>query len=85
MLFRSRVKRTWYPMHIAIYKDGKMVRDISVESLRVNPSFPKGLLDSKRLEIKYLQSMTEKSDEFVDKDFSEIEDTINEFRKRIEE
>jgi len=79
-----QVNRTWYPMHVAIYKDGGMVREIRVEALRVNPSFPKGLLDAENLEIKYLQLMPKKSDTSVDGELSEIEKTINEFRKRIE-
>jgi hypothetical protein len=79
-----QVNRTWYPMHVAIYKGGAMVREIRVEALRVNPSFPKGLLDAENLEIKYLQSMPENSDTSVDGELSEIEKTINEFRKRIE-
>ena len=80
-----QVKRTWYPMHVAIYKGGGMVREIKVEALRVDPSFPKGLLDAESLEIKYLQSMPKQSDTSVDGELSEIEKTINEFRKRIEE
>ena len=36
-----RVDHVWYPMHVAIYKGGGMMRDIRVESLRVNPSFSK--------------------------------------------
>ena len=79
-----QVNRTWYPMHVAIYKGGGMVREIRVEALRVNPSFPKGLLDAENLEIKYLQSMPKESDTSVDGELSEIEKTINEFRKRIE-
>ena len=80
-----QVNRTWYPMHVAIYKDGGMVREIRVETLRVNPSFPKKLLDAESLENKYFQPVAEKSDTSVEGELSEIEKTINEFRKRIEE
>ena len=80
-----QVNQTWYPMHIGMYKDGGMVREIRAETLRVNPSFPKELLDAERLEINYLQSMPEKSDTSVQGELSEIEKTINDFRKRIEE
>jgi len=80
-----QVNHTWYPMYVAIYKGGGIVREIRVEALRVNPSFPKGLLDAERLKIKYLQSIPERSDTSVDRELSEIEKTINEFRKRIEE
>ena len=80
-----QVKRTWYPMHVAIYKGGGMVREIRVEALRVDPSFPIGLLDVESLQVKYLQSMPKLLDTSVDGELSEIEKTINEFRKRIEE
>lgn len=80
-----QVNRTWYPMRVAIYKDGGLVREIKVETLRVNPSFPKKLLDAERLEIEYFQSMPERSEPSVEGELSEIEKTINEFRKRIEE
>ena len=80
-----QVKNTWYPMHIAIYKDGGMVREIKVETMRVNPSFPKGMLDVEGQKLKYFQSMPERSDTSVEGELSEIEKTINEFRKRIEE
>jgi len=80
-----QVNKTWYPMHVAIYKGGGIVREIRVETLRVNLSFPKSLLDAERLKIKYFQSIPETSDTSVDGELSEIEETINEFRKRIEE
>jgi outer membrane lipoprotein-sorting protein len=80
-----QVNNTWYPMHVAIYKKGKIAREIRVEALRVNPSFPKGMLDVESLKIKYFQSMPERSDTSVEGELSEIEKTINEFRKRIEE
>ncbi len=80
-----QVNNTWYPMHVAIYKDGGMVREIIVETIRVNPSFPKEMLDTEHLKIKYFQSMPERRDTSVEGELSEIEKTINEFRKRIEE
>ena len=80
-----QVKKTWYPMHVAIYKDGGVVREIRVEALRVNPSFSKELLDAESLEIKYIQSLSDEPNTSVEGELSEIERTIDEFRKRIEE
>jgi outer membrane lipoprotein-sorting protein len=80
-----QVKHTWYPMHVAIYKGGGMVREIRVQAVRVGPSFPKGLMDVESLQMKYLQSMPKQLDPSVDGELNEIEKTINEFRKRIEE
>ena len=80
-----QVNNTWYPMQVVIYKDGNMVREVKVETMRVNPSFPKGMLDVERLKIKYFQTIPERPDTSVEGELSEIEKTINEFRKRIEE
>ena len=80
-----RVSNTWYPMHVAIYKDGGIMREIKVASMRVNPSFPKGMLDAEGMKMKYFQSMPERADTSVEGELSEIEKTIDEFRKRIEE
>lgn len=80
-----RVNRAWYPMQVGIYKDEVLVQKISVAEIRVNPAFPKDMLDVEQLEIKYLQSTMDKSATSVDGELNEIEKTINEFRKRIEE
>jgi hypothetical protein len=80
-----QVNNTWYPMVVVIYQDGRMVRHIMVETMRVNPSFPKGMLDVEGLKIKYFQTIPDNSDTSVEGELSEIEKTINEFRKRIEE
>jgi hypothetical protein len=62
-----------------------MAREIRVEALRVNPSFPKELLDAERLEGESFRSIPESPDTSVEGELNEIEKTINEFRKRIEE
>ena len=80
-----QVNKTWYPMIIGIYNGGALEREIHVQTLRVNPSFPQRLFDTQLMEIQYLQSAAESSDQSVDGELSEIEKTINEFRKRIEE
>ena len=80
-----RVNQTWYPMIISIYNSGSLEREIQVTALRVNSSFPKRLFDTQLMEVQYLQSVAETADQSVDGELSEIEKTINEFRKRIEE
>ncbi len=80
-----RVNQTWYPMIIGIYKGGALEREIYVKALRINSSFPRRLFDTQLMEVQYLQSLAESPDQSVDGELSEIEKTINEFRKRIEE
>jgi len=80
-----QVNKTWYPMIIGIYNGGALEREIRVQALRVNSSFPKRLFDTELMEVQYLQSLVESPDQSVDGELSEIEKTINEFRKRIEE
>ena len=72
-------------MIIGIYNGGNLEREIHVQALRVNSSFPQRLFDTQLLEIQYYQSELESQDHSVDGELSEIEKTINEFRKRIEE
>jgi hypothetical protein len=43
------------------------------------------MLDVEGLKIKYFQTIPDNSDTSVEGELSEIEKTINEFRKRIEE
>jgi hypothetical protein len=72
-------------MQVDIYKDKVLVKKISVAGIRVNPSFPADMLDVGQMEIKYLQSTMDSATPSVDGELNEIEKTINEFRKRIEE
>ena len=80
-----QVNKTWYPMIIGIYNGGALEREIHVKALRVNSSFPERLFDTQLMEVQYLQSEVNSPDQSVDGELSEIEETINEFRKRIEE
>jgi len=80
-----QINKIWYPMIIGIYNDGTLEREIRVQALRVNSSFPKRLFDTQLMEVQYLQSVADSPDQSVDGELSEIEKTINEFRKRIEE
>lgn len=80
-----QINKTWYPMITGIYKGGALEREIRVQTLRVNSSFPKRLFDTELMEFQYLQSLVESPDQSVDGELSEIEKTINDFRKRIEE
>jgi outer membrane lipoprotein-sorting protein len=80
-----QVNKTWYPMVIGVYNNGALEREIHVKALRVNSSFPQRLFDTQLMEVQYLQSVAESPDQSVDGELSEIEKTINEFRKRIEE
>jgi outer membrane lipoprotein-sorting protein len=79
-----QIDNAWYPMQIAFYQDEKPVREINVEELRMNLSFPKDLFDIERLKTKYVSAVPEVKDGSVSGEINEIEKSINEFRKKFE-
>jgi hypothetical protein len=79
-----RIDNAWYPMQVAFYQDEKPVREIKVEALRMNLTFPKDLFDIKTLKAKYVAAVPEVKDGSVSGAIDEIEKSINEFRKKFE-
>ncbi len=79
-----QIDRAWYPMQIVFYQDEKPVREIRVETLRMNLSFPKDLFDIERFKATYVSAVPEAKDGSVSGEINEIEKSINEFRKKFE-
>jgi outer membrane lipoprotein-sorting protein len=79
-----RVRQIWYPMHVDIYMGDRLVREISVESLKVNPSFSDQMFDIETLKRTHSQRVSKSQDDSVSKAFEDIEKTIDDFRKKIE-
>lgn len=76
------LKNTWYPMHIEFFADGNLVREIHVENIKVNPSFPKNLFDIEDLKSRYPQSEpTASSGQEKKESLNEIQKTIEDFKK----
>jgi hypothetical protein len=48
-----QVNSAWYPMHMQFYQDGILLREIRVERMQVNLTFPKELFDVARLRFEY--------------------------------
>ena len=77
-----KLKNTWYPMHIEFFADGNLVREIHVENIKVNPSFPKNLFDIEHLKSRYPQAeSTVPEDQDKKESLNEIEKTIENFKK----
>lgn len=79
-----QVNSAWYPMHMQFYQDGILLREIRVERMQVNPTFPKELFDVARLRFEYTAQTAETNDEAVSEELNEVQETIDEFRKKYE-
>ena len=79
-----QIEHVWYPMQVVYYQDDKPVREISVESLSTNLSFPMELFDMARLRQKLVSAASEVKEGSVSGEISEIEKSIDEFRKKFE-
>ena len=77
-----QLEKTWYPMRIEFIADGNLVREIHVENIKVNPSFPKNLFDIEHLKSHYPQAEPTASVGQDKKEATnEIQKTIEDFKK----
>jgi hypothetical protein len=79
-----QIEHVWYPMQVVYYQDGKPVREINVESLSTNLTFPMELFDMERLRQKLVSAASEVKEGSVSGEINEIEKSIDEFRKKFE-
>jgi outer membrane lipoprotein-sorting protein len=79
-----QVNSVWYPMQMQFYEDGILLREIRVEGMKVNPTFPKELFDVARLRFKVAAQAQEADKEAVSEELNEVQETIDEFRKKYE-
>jgi len=79
-----QVNSAWYPMHIQFFQDDILVREIRVDQMKVNPVFPEELFDISRLRFEHLAETMETDDEKVSDELNEVQETIDEFRKKYE-
>ena len=79
-----QVNSAWYPMHIRFYQDDRLVREIGVEQMKVDPEFSKELFDVARLRNEYRTEAVETEKERVSDELNEVQETIDEFRKKFE-
>ncbi|HUV79187.1 MAG TPA: hypothetical protein VMW06_14145 [Desulfobacterales bacterium] len=77
-----KLENTWYPMRIEFIADGNLVREIHVENIEVDPSFPKNLFDIEDLKSRYPRvEPTESAGQDKKEPLSEIQETIEDFKK----
>jgi len=80
----QRIGKISYPMKIEFIQDGATVRAIEVDSYKINPSFSKDLFDIARLKLKYRQPIRTPDHQGKGEGLSEVQKTIEEFRKIFE-
>jgi hypothetical protein len=69
-------------MRIEFIADGNLVREIHVENIKVNPSFPKNLFDIEHLKSRYPQAEpTASVGQDKKESTNEIQKTIEDFKK----
>ena len=79
-----QVNSVWYPMHMQFIEDGILHREIRVERMKVNVTFPKELFDVARLRAEHTTFEDGLDDETVSEELNEVQETIDEFRKKYE-
>lgn len=79
-----QVSNTWYPMHIEFLTNGVLVREINVQTIKVNPSFPDELFDIEHLKSIYPQVAQAVPDQDKTEGLDEVQKTIEDFKKLYE-
>lgn len=79
-----QVNRTWYPMHIELFVNDILVREIKVQDIRVNPSFTEDIFDIEYLRSTYSPGASVESDQQKTEDLNEVQKTIEEFKRIYE-
>jgi outer membrane lipoprotein-sorting protein len=73
--------RTWYPMHIEFILNDSLIREIYVQDIKVNPSFPTDIFDIQEIKSQYPQQALSKPENKDKEDVDEVQKTIEEFKK----
>lgn len=79
-----QVSNAWYPMHIEFLTNGVLVREINVQTIKVNPSFPDELFDIEHLKSIYPQVAQAVPDQGKTEGLDEVQKTIEDFKKLYE-
>jgi hypothetical protein len=75
-------EKSWYPLHIQIMEGKMPVREVYVEGLQVNPPLDNSLFDIGYLKKRYPVSATIRSNPEPLEPQSDIQKTIEDFKKR---
>jgi len=79
-----QVNSVWYPMLMEFYEGGVLLREIRVERMKVNLTFPQELFDVARLRVEHAALEDDADDETVSEELNEVQESIDEFRKKYE-
>jgi hypothetical protein len=71
----------WYPMHTEFFFNGSLVREIYVQDIKVNPSFPADIFDIQQLKSQYPQQALSEPEKGAKEEMDEVQKTIEEFKK----
>lgn len=77
----KNLNKTWYPMRIEFYSNGNLVREIHVQDIKVNPSFPDDLFDIQKLTLLYPKDAPIEPKNGDKEELDEVQKTIEEFKK----
>ena len=80
----QEIGKIWYPMQIVFMQDGKIVRAIEVNDYQVDPHFAKDVFDIARLKSEHRQSAVTPERPAENEGLSEVQKTIEEFKKIFE-
>ena len=80
----QEISKIWYPMRIEFMQDGKIVRAIEVNNYQIDPHFAKDVFDIARIKLEYRQSAATTSRPAENEGLSEVQKTIEEFKKIFE-
>ena len=78
------IGKTWYPMQIEFIEDGTTVRAVEVSNYQINPQFSEDIFDITRLMSEYHQNLQIQSSSGNTEDISEVQKTIEKFKKIFE-
>ena len=80
----QKIGQLWYPMRTEFIQDGITVRAIEVNDYQVNPGFSKDIFDIARLKLEYRQPVKTTAPTDATNELSEVQKTIEEFKKMFE-
>lgn len=76
--------KIWYPFHVAFFSGGRLVREIRVDDVTVDPELDGGLFDIGRLRSLHRPRPPDSGGAAGEEAVSEVQKVIEEFKKKFE-
>lgn len=77
-------ENVWYPMRVEFFQNNQLIQVAIVEKLEINRTFPNEIFDIQELRARYPSAPPVEPEEARTEEPSEVEKTIQEFRKIYE-